>query len=156
MGKRLFKWGILALVSLLTNTATHAQTLVLKHANGNTTDIELLTKPQVKFANDKVLITSTVLDMEFPKEDVLSFTYKGIATGVKSLKNGLQYSQEADKIVFHGIKATDKIAVYNMQGIRVPINLLRSRDSVTLPLVSLSSGVYLLNINGKTTKFIKQ
>ena len=156
MEKIFFKWGMLALATLFVDTDVHAQTLVLKHANGNTTDIELLTKPQVKFANDKVLITSTVLDMEFPKEDVLSFTYKGIATGVKSLKNGLQYSQETDKIVFHGIKATDKIAVYNMQGIRVPINLLRSRDSVTLPLVSLSSGVYILSINGKNTKFTKQ
>lgn len=39
----------------------NAQTLVLHHANGTTTDVQLYTMPQVKFEGDKVLITSTVL-----------------------------------------------------------------------------------------------
>ena len=133
-----------------------AQTLVLHHANGKTTDVELLTQPQVKFQNDKVLITSTVLNMEYPKEDVLTFTFKGKTSGIKSPKGNLSYSKENGQIVFHGIKSSETIAVYNLKGIRLPVNIQRSGDVATLSLSSIPSGTYLLNVNGRTSKFTKK
>ena len=133
-----------------------AQILVLHHANGKTTDVELLTQPQVKFQNDKVLITSTILNMEYPKEDVLTFTFKGGTLGIKSLKSNCNYSKENGQIVFHGVKSSEKIAVYNMKGIRIPVEIYRNGDTATLPLSAIPSGVYLLYVNGKTSKFTKQ
>lgn len=53
------------ITTCLVSLTMQAQTLVLHHANGKTTDVELYTQPQVKFVGDKVLITSTVLDMIF-------------------------------------------------------------------------------------------
>ena len=133
-----------------------AQTLVLHHANGKTTDVELLTMPKVKFENDKVLITSTVLNMEYPKEDVLRFTFKKGTTGINKTTIKANVSQENGQLVFHGISSTEKIAVYNTNGIRVPVQITRHGDSASLPLSSIPSGVYLLNVNGKTSKFTKK
>lgn len=133
-----------------------AQTLVLHHANGNTTDVELLTQPQVKFQNDKVLITSSVLNMEYPKEDVLTFTFKGKASDLSRPKGDVDFSKENGQLVFHGVKSSEKIAVYNTKGIRIPVRIQRSGDTATLPLSSIPTGVYLLNVNGKTSKFTKQ
>lgn len=133
-----------------------AQSLVLHHANGTTTDVELYTMPQVKFQDDKVLITSTVLDMEFSKFDVLKFTYKGGASGITSPSVNASYTQEDGRIVFHGINATDKLAVYAVNGIRVPVNFQRSGSYASLPLASIPSGVYVLSINGRTSKFTKR
>lgn len=133
-----------------------AQSLVLHHANGTTTDVELYKMPQVKFQDDKVLITSTVLDMEFSKFDVLKFTYKGGASGITSPSVKARYTQEDGRIVFHGINATDKLVVYALNGIRVPVNFQRSGSYASLPLASIPSGVYVLSINGRTSKFTKR
>lgn len=132
-----------------------AQTLVLHHANGTTTDVELYTLPQVKFDGDRVLITSTVLDMEYPKQDVLRFTYKGGALGISKPNGKVEYSKENGQLVFHGIKSTGDIAVHTAKGIRVPVRIQRSGSTATLPLNSIPSGVYLLTVNGRTSKFTK-
>ena len=132
-----------------------AQTLVLHHANGTTTDVELYTMPQVKFEGDKILITSTVLDMEYSKQDVLRFTYKGGALGISKSNGKAEYSQENGQLVFHGIKSTDNIAVHTAKGIRVPVRIQRSGSTATLPLSSIPSGVYLLTVKGRTSKFTK-
>ena len=152
MGKKL---RLLLLLCLFIPTMANAQTLVLHHANGTTTDIELLTQPQVKFQNDKVLITSAVLNMEYPKEDVLTFTFKGKGLSISTPKENVDFSKENGQLVFHGVKASEKIAVYNMKGIRIPVSIQHSGDTAILPLSSIPSGVYLLNVNGKTTKFTK-
>ena len=60
-------------------------------------------------------------------------------------------SQENGQVVFHGIKSSEKIAVYKTNGIRVPVRITRHGDSATLPLNSIPAGVCLLNVNGKTS-----
>lgn len=147
--------SILCLLTYIGVNTAMAQILVLHHANGSTTDVELLTMPQVKFQNNKVLITSIVLDMEFPKEDILTFTYKGGTSGINNPKAKVDFSKENGQIVFHGIKTTEKIALYNMKGIRIPVRIQRNGDTATLHLTLIPSGVYLLNVNGRTSKFSK-
>jgi len=132
-----------------------AQTLVLHHSDGTSTDVELYLTPRIQFQKNKVLITSTVLDMEFPKENVLCFTYKGNATGILTPQADESFSRENEQLIFHGIKQADKVAVYNVKGIRVPIRLSRSGDDVSPPLFSIPSGVYVLSVNGRTSKFTK-
>lgn len=144
------------IATCLVSLTMQAQTLVLHHANGKTTDVELYTQPQVKFVGDKVLITSTVLDMEYDKQDVLRFTYKGGTLGISSPNAKANVSQENGQLVFHGVKSTDKITVHTVKGIRVPVRLQYSGSSATLPLSAIPSGVYLLTVNGRTSKFTKR
>jgi hypothetical protein len=149
---------ILLVVCLMTLTGistASAQTLVLHHADGTTTDVELYLMPRIQFQNDHVLITSSVLDMDYPKENVLRFSYKWPTNDVKAVKRDADYSRENGQLVFHGIDQTDKVTVYNINGIRVPVRLIRSGNDVTLPLASIPSGVYVLSVNGRTSKFAK-
>lgn len=150
------KITMVCLLTLLGVSTAKSQTLVLWHANGTTTDVELFTQPQVKFQVDKVFITSTVLDMEYSKQDVLRFTYKGRTLGISKPKGKADVSQENGQLVFHGIKPSDKIAVYNTKGIRIPIQLQHSCSTATLSLSAIPPGVYLLNVNGRTSKFTKR
>lgn len=147
--------SVLCLLLLMGISKASAQTLVLHHADGKTTDVELYTLPQVKFEGDKVLITSTVLDMEFSKEDILTFTYKGGSLGISNPKENVNVSQENGQLVFHGIKSADKISVHTLNGVRVPVRLQHSGSSATLPLSAIPSGAYLLTVNGRTSKFTK-
>ena len=147
------------LITLFVCTSTYlcadAQTLVLYHADGTTTDVHLLQKPKIQFNNDKVIITSSVLDMDYPKEDVLKFSYKGFASDIQIPSINMEYSREVGLLVFHGIEESDKIVVYNDKGIRLPINLIRQGNDICLPLTDIPSGVYVLSVNGKTSKFLK-
>lgn len=129
--------------------------LVLWHADGTTTDVELYLKPHIEFTGDKVCISSDSLKMEYSKTDILRFTYKGISTDITSPQLKADYNKEGDRIVFHGINSTDKVAVYRSNGIRVPVRLTSSSDGFSLSLSSIPPGVYILNVNGKTSKFVR-
>ena len=74
--------------------ATGNATLVLHHADGTTTDVALFTQPRVTFTDGKLLVTSPLLTMEYPAEQVLRFTYKGEGTGVALPQNEADYAQK--------------------------------------------------------------
>ena len=142
---------------VLTGISTaSAQTLVLHHANGTTTDVDLNTRPTVTFQNDKIYIQSYVLQMEYDKDEILSFTYKGVSTDINSPKANAQISRKNDRLVFHNIKPTDKIAIYNLKGVLIPAHIERNGSSATLPLNAIPSGIYVLSVNGRTSKFTKR
>ena len=153
--KKLFTFLFVLLVFSQQAMAQDKATLVLYHADGTTTDVALYLKPRVVFDGDMVRITSTVLDMEYPKSNILRFSYKGSGTGITAPKNEADYTREGDRLVFHGISSSDKVAVYNSDGIRVPVHLSTTIDGVSLSLSSISKGVYVLSVNGKTSKFVK-
>ena len=145
------------LLTLLACVHVKAQTLVLHHPDGTTTDVELLTQPHIEFADSRILITSTVLNMDYAKDDVLCFTYKGRnIDGVKAIKKEVDYSQHDGKLVLHDISQRDKVAVYTANGVRVPVRLIISGTNATLSLNAIPKGVYLLTVNGRTSKITKQ
>ena len=146
---------MLFMMTAMSSFAQGNATLVLWHADGTTTDVALYLMPKVAFQNDKVVITSTVLDMEYPKSDILRFTYKGSGTGIAAPKTEANYSQEGNCLVFHGVGSADKVAIYTTNGLRVPAHLTAVGDGVTLSLSSIPQGVYVLSVNGKTSKFIR-
>lgn len=150
-----FFLSALLLFALAGTMAAEAQTLVLLHADGTTTDVELLTQPKVTFKNDKVVITSTVLNMEYPQDDVLRFTFKDVPTSVASVGESVSYAQEGGRLVFGRLKPTDQVALYTAGGLALPVRLHRSGTAASISLSDIPSGTYILSINGRTSKFTK-
>ena len=64
-------------------------------------------------------------------------------------------SREGDRLVFHGIRQADRVAVYKPNGIRVPVRLTLTSTDAVLPLSQIPQGVYLLSVNGRTSKFTR-
>lgn len=148
--------SFIALLLIIGGVNTQSQTLVLWHSDGSTTDVELFTQPNVLFKNNKVFVTCSVANLEYDEKDIIRFTYKGNNTGITSPSLDSDYSQKNGQIVFHNIKSSDKIALYKTNGIRVPVHLNIHDNSATLPLSSIPSGIFLLNVNGRTSKFTKK
>lgn len=148
--------SLIAILLIVGGMKAQAQTLVLWHSDGTTTDVELFTQPNVLFKNNKVLVTSSVASLEYDEKDIVRFTYKGNNTGITSPLLDSDYSQENGQIVFHNIKSSDKVALYKTNGILVPVRLNIHGDTATLPLSSIPSGIYLLYVNGRTSKFMKK
>ena len=135
-----------------------AQTLVLHHADGRTTEVELYKKPIVTFSGDRLLVTSPVLSMEYAKDDVLRFTYKDIpktATVVGRPSDEPRFTQSSDQLTLRGVKPADAVNVYTIDGKQLPVSIRRSGDTAVVPLNAIPAGVYLLSVNGRTTKFTK-
>lgn len=148
--------SIFVLAALCCSPRAQAQTLVLHHPGGTTTDVELFTQPRIEFEGDRVLITSAVLNMEYPKTDILRFSYKGgITSSVAEVRQQADVTQRDDRLVFHNVKATDQVAVYTANGVRLPVSLNVRGTDAALPLNAIPKGVYLLSVNGRTSKFTR-
>ena len=86
---------------------------------------------------------------------MVRFTYKGVGTGISNVRPETRYRIDQDRVTFYGISSTDRISVYNAGGVRIPVRLTHDGSDAVLSLAQLPSGVYLVNINGKTLKFIR-
>lgn len=148
--------AIVLLMTFFWAIPSKAQKLVLHHADKTTTDVELYLQPRVTFQGDKLLIASTIINMEFSNDNVLRFTYERSSMGISKPKGNVDYSRENGKLVFHGIEGAKKIAVYTLDGIRVPIKTTLTGNDVIIPISAIPSGVYMLSVNGKTSKFTKK
>ena len=149
---------ILMLAGLLwpaAKVAAQGQVLVLHHADGKTSEVELYTMPRIQFQADKMIITSQGVSQEFAKADVVRFTYKGFGTGISTVQPETRYRVDEDHVTFYGINGTDRISVYNASGVQIPVRLTADGNDAVLSLAQLPSGVYLVTINGRTLKFIR-
>lgn len=130
--------------------------LVITHADGSTTSYELFTKPRITFVGDSVKITSPTVSAEYLAKDVLRFNYKMPVTAIEKTIAGSQLSSDGEYLVFGGnVKATD-VKLFTANGIAVDSNFSTAPSGIRLRLSSLQNGVYLVNINGRTTKFMKR
>lgn len=155
MNKR-FLLLLMAILILSGFANGQTQTLVLWHTDGSTTDVDLYTEPKIVFTDNSLLITSSVLDMEYAAEEIIRFTFKGKGTGIDTLNDDSDYLQQDGRIVFHQISAADHVAIYRPNGIQVPVRLVKEGDSTVLSLSSLPKGAYVISVNGRTSKFLRR
>ena len=149
---------LILLMAVLTLPATmkaQTPTLVLHHADGKTSEVELYTMPRIQMTAEKMIVTVQGSRQEFPKSDVVRFTYKGIATGISTVRPETRYRVDEDRVTFYGIGSADRISVYNSGGFQIPVRLTGDGTEAVLSLAPLPKGVYLVSINGRTFKFIR-
>ena len=151
--KILLMFALLLLSTLISKVS--AQFLTLHHADGTTTDVELYIQPRVEFTASKLLLTSPVLSMEYDVKDILRITYKGVPTEIFTPQDDAGYMLDSDRLVFHHVKDVRNIAVYTLNGIRVPVSIAHNADEASLSIASLPKGTYLLKANGRTSKVQK-
>lgn len=144
------------LLALYGSCTAYAQKLVVWHFDGSTTEIELFTQPLVQFSGDKVLVTSPVINLEYGQNDIIRFTYRDIDTKISMPEARTDIEQKDGQIVFHNVSSSDKVAVYKADGIRLPVQFIFQGGNAVLPLSSFPSGIYLLSVNGRTSKFTKK
>lgn len=127
-------------------------------ADGTSASVQLDTRPQVTFEGNLMKVTSSVQSMEFQADNVLRFTYSGISmpTDVQSAKSEPNFRQDGENLYFHGNVSADKIALYTSDGKAVPVRVKSVGTALCLPLSALPQGIYVLNVNGKTTKIVRK
>lgn len=148
---------VVILLSVFSGKMVYAQSLTIwNHDNSTIKVINLKDEPLVTFSEESMQITTPELILEYGIKEVRKFTYSDFETEIRNVKQQANYHQKGVKIVLHNLKSKNGIALYGVNGISIPINVEQQGDDYVISLENLSSGVYLLNVNGQTTKILKK
>ena len=139
--------------------ASSPSALTVHVKDGSKVTFLLSERPAVTFSDGYLLITSDDADASYPLSDVVKFTFGDVDeenTGIDSLPvDETTFGYDGGAIVVTGLKPGSTAKVYTIGGMMVHSESI-SDGSWTYPLSSLSSGIYIININGKSFKISKK
>ena len=135
-----------------------ATTLTVHITDGSQVTFLLSERPKVSFSDGCLIITSSEANSTYFLSDVSKFTFGEIETnsGIGHVQNDeTSLSLEGGAIVVTGLKEGSTAKVYTIGGITIHSEKVDG-GTWTYSLSSLSSGVYIISINGKTFKIAKK
>lgn len=150
------KRTVLLLLCLMSMVGIKAQTLVIWDAENVLQRVDLKTKPVISILDDKYVVTGDGINLEYKITEVRRFTYENQKTGVNNARTQTSIRRRGDRIVICNESSADAISLCTVAGIRVPMRLIKEGNDMVLYLNNLSTGVYLLTVNGQTTKLTKK
>ncbi|MBQ6079002.1 MAG: T9SS type A sorting domain-containing protein [Muribaculaceae bacterium] len=120
---------------------------------------ELTYTPKVTFTETEMIVTTSIADVYYYNlPNMWKITYEEYEpTGLDNIladANAMKFNGSA--IVFPALEAGSNITVYAVNGTMVLNKTVSSAGEYAFPISSLSQGVYLVNVNGKTYKIVKK
>jgi hypothetical protein len=129
------------------------KTLIITFSDNTTQTFVLSTLPQISMANDKMTITTSSTTAEYDLYKVKTFTF-GTVTGIQNIGDNTSISMKGDKIIVSGINA--KVRIFAIDGKAVSTTPIQADGQTIIALDTLPTGVYIINVNGKSVKISKQ
>jgi len=120
---------------------------------------DLTYNPKVTFTETEVIVSNDLADVfYYSLPEMWKFTYQvDDGSGINNiLADGNTMSFRGDAIVFPALEAGSNIRVYAVNGILVLDKTIANAGEYAFPLSSLSQGVYMVIVNGKTYKIVKK
>jgi hypothetical protein len=142
-------------------TGVQAQNLILTTKDGVITR-PITTLKRFTFSNNSLLVNYLSGPVEtYSLDNVSKLTFKSVVTGVDNLSltgAGVMkvYPNPVSNVVYiQNAPETDfTLSIYRMNGVLVLTTKLSS-GTKSIDVSYLSSGLYLLNVNSRTFKFVK-
>lgn len=157
MNKKFFVIAIAVFLMGQTAIADERNALIVHLKNGTSTTFLLDDEPRATFSDGALKVVSSSLSMDFPREEVLRFTYgytdaKGISMLPAKTFSGVI---EDDVFCLSGLDADVAVRLFSVDG-KLLSEVRTGRDGkVSIPLDSYPSGVYVLQTQGIIHKFTK-
>ena len=131
--------------------------LCLSMRDGSSVSFFLNEKPQITFVADSVKVVSSAASAKVKRSEVLDIKFKMETTNsIEEISKKGTFEIDGDFIRVANLKPACEVKVYSVEGRVVMSQDADDSGSVIIPLTSLSQGIYLLNYNELTIKFIKQ
>src|SRR5574344_434629 len=153
--KRLIPTLLLLCTVFISVHSENVASLVITHSAGTTTSYQLFTKPRVTFVGDSVKMTSATVTAEYPASDVFRFNYT-MPTAIENISADSRMKSDGEYLIFSGKLKADQVKLYTTDGKEAPADFTETQNGIRLRLSTLQRGVYMININGRTTKFMKR
>ena len=127
---------LIAVVCWTQNVQAQGKSLFITFNDGSKVEFSMADNPAVTMANDLLSVVAGTSQLDYELWRVKQFTF-GTSTGIREV-NGLRVK-------------TDRIAVYTLNGKAVKIPVAQGEFNLS----GLASGIYIININGNTFKYMK-
>ncbi len=148
---------VIVLMYLFIGQTAFAQSLTIWNRDNSAIKvINLKEEPLITISEESMQITTPELVLNYGIKEVHKFTYSDFETGISNTLFPADFYQEDLRIVLHNMKPKNGVTLYGVNGMSIPINVEQQGDDYVISLENLSSGVYLLNVDGKTTKILKK
>lgn len=119
--------------------------------DGSSTVISMSERPVVKFIGDKLVVTTDVSTTEFNRSKVKTFNYQAVISSIDDISgDGNMVSNIGESLQFSNLPTGSVITVHDVSG-----KLVKSATAdgnYRINISDLSAGVYLVSVNGVSTK----
>lgn len=122
-------------------------------------------RPKIIFSDEYLNITTNSIETAYPSSDIAKLTYKDEEnseeeedeeSGIDNiLIDETSFNIEGGVIMLSGFSEGSTARVYTLGGLMVQSVQMES-GCCAIPLASLPSGVYVINVNGKSFKIAKK
>ena len=129
--------------------------LIIEHKDGSVTELSLKAKPILKFEGDKLVADSEETSAEFDRSGISRISYKLADTKLTSPTESTRMTMFQGALVAHHIDPTASVAIYTISGQPLSVPIQRVGETVTVSLVSLPKGEYIIKIGDVKFKYSK-
>ena len=144
---------LLSLISCLAY-AQEENVLCLQMKDGSNLSFFLKEKPRVTFAADSVEVVSTTAQAKVKRSDVQAFKFKAEQeSGIENIA-AAAYSIDGVTVIVNGIEPGSNVRILTVDG-RIAMSVTAAESTAAFPIGALPAGIYLLNYNDTTIKFVK-
>ncbi len=154
--KKIFISSILIALFATSIRADEAPTaLIISMTDGSRQSIELSEKPMVTIADEMLNVkgASTELNLELNK--VKDFTY-GTTTGIAVAQTSESFVRKGENLIFSAESGSIEVVLTSVSGIVMRSVTVADGESLTLSLTDLVPGVYIVTVNGVSSKIVKR
>lgn len=119
--------------------------------DGSSTVISMSERPVVKFIGDKLVVTTDVSTTEFNRSKVKTFNYQAVISSIDDISgDGNMVSNIGESLQFSNLPTGSVITVHDVSGKLVKSAIADGNYRINIS--DLSAGVYLVSVNGVSTK----
>lgn len=131
--------------------------LVIWAKDGTKVAYALAEKPKITFTKSELVINTNNVDINYDLDKMSRFTYEsGSSAGITDLKSDDIFRFQGEALVFPALSANSTISIYSLNGSLIFKKTVQTAGEYAFPLSELSTGVYLVNVNGITCKILKR
>lgn len=136
-------------------SAREYKALVVEMRDGSTASFLLAEKPKITFAGELMNIVSSASGMEFARADVRKYSFVDAPTSVDEAIVSPEAVIDGNTVVVCGVPDGTAVGVYTVGGAAV-MQSTAVGGSCTLSLENLSAGLYIVNYNNTSIKYLKK
>jgi len=146
----------MALIAIaLASYAKGYEGILVTMVDGTTATINFDENPIIKLKPEKLVVQTDIATTEFDRSKVARFNYVGdVTTRVDAVvKNDVKVFNKGGVLLFANLPVNSEIRLFSADGKLLKRDI--STDNYVLNITDFSSGIYIVKVNGVSTKIVK-
>ena len=128
--------------------------IVIKQKSGNESVLELSAKPVITFVGEKMVVSSDIITIMIPIEDIDDYVFHGESTGIKPMTETPQFVD--GNVVFSNIAKGTIIRILSLDGSLVRSQTADSSGKTVVSLDQLHKGNFIISAGKCQIKVFKK